>query len=186
MLVVYDPDRRYRELCLELATERISWSSTPARAASRAARRPWRRCWSWGRAQGARWSCAVYVPAKPPLTDEEKQRDPFALYAACGAVFPDGDGDEYLSLCLKAKPDHATAIRRIFAENPNPDFAVIDAVGGGGLAAAPGGAARRVGPRDPLRPAGAIDSRTAALKGQDAWVAEAQDLFQRHAGPEAC
>jgi hypothetical protein len=54
-----------------------------------------------------------------PLTDEEKQRDPFALYAVCGSQFPEGDGDEYRNLCLKAKPDHATEIRRIFAQDSN-------------------------------------------------------------------
>jgi hypothetical protein len=47
-------------------------------------------------------------------------------------VFPQDDGDEYLSLCLRAKPDHATDIRRVFAETPSgPAFAVIDAIGGG-------------------------------------------------------
>jgi hypothetical protein len=29
--------------------------------------------------------------------DEEKQRDPFALYTVCGNVFPDGNGDEYMA-----------------------------------------------------------------------------------------
>ena len=38
----------------------------------------------------------VYVPAPKPMEDEEKQKDPFALYGACGAVFPSGDGDSYL------------------------------------------------------------------------------------------
>ena len=46
----------------------------------------------------------IYVPRKRPDSDEEKQADPFALYAECGAVFPQDDGDEYLSLCLRARP----------------------------------------------------------------------------------
>ena len=73
----------------------------------------------------------VYVPAQAPLTDEAKQQDPLALYTVCGSQFPDGDGDEYQNLCLKAQPDQATAIRQIFAQDPDPSFAVIDAVGGG-------------------------------------------------------
>ena len=73
----------------------------------------------------------VYVPGKPPVTDEDRQADPFAAYAACGTIFPDGDGDGYESICLKAKPDYATEIRRLFAENPSPPFALIDNVGGG-------------------------------------------------------
>jgi hypothetical protein len=36
-----------------------------------------------------------------------------------------------LSLCLKAKPDHATEIRRLFEQDPPPSFALIDNVGGG-------------------------------------------------------
>jgi hypothetical protein len=70
----------------------------------------------------------VYVPAKPPLTDEERQRDPFAIYGVCGAVFPEGDGDEYQSLCLKARADHYRNSR--ISSIPIP-AAVIDAVGGG-------------------------------------------------------
>ena len=46
-------------------------------------------------------------------------------------VFPRGDGDEYLSLCLQAKPDYATEIWQIFNLDSNPDFAVINAVDGG-------------------------------------------------------
>ncbi|MFN2358651.1 MAG: hypothetical protein ABR534_13035, partial [Desulfotignum sp.] len=73
----------------------------------------------------------VYVPAPRPVTEEEKQKDPFALYLACGAVFPDGDGDQFLSICLKAKPDHQTQVRAVFAQDPDPGFAVIDAIGSG-------------------------------------------------------
>ena len=73
----------------------------------------------------------VYVPANKPLTDEQKQADPFSIYAECGGVFPEDDGDEFVNLCLKAKPDFATEIRRIFAENPSPSFGIIDAVGAG-------------------------------------------------------
>ena len=33
-------------------------------------------------------------------------------------MLPQDDGDEYQSLCLRAKPDHGTDIRRVFAETP--------------------------------------------------------------------
>jgi hypothetical protein len=130
VLVVYDPERRYRDLCLELASEKLrvidaSHSSITSRAAALQALQ------QFGKPNPDIEGILVYVPSRVPLTDEEKQRDPFAIYGACGAVFPDGDGDEYQSLCLKAKADHATEIRRIFNADPNPGFAVIDAVGGG-------------------------------------------------------
>ena len=129
VLAVYDPDRRYRDICLAMAgaeTEVVdaSESSIEAREAAMLALA------TLGRPNRPK-ELLVYVPARPPVTDEERQTDPFAIYAACGAIFPDGDGDRYESLCLKAKPDHATEIRRLFAENPSPPFALIDNVGGG-------------------------------------------------------
>ncbi len=128
VLVIYDPNHRYHDLCLELAnTDRIvvdaSESSIESREAALIALQQ----------LGQGNQLLVYVPAKAPLTDEEKQVDPFAIYGECGAIFPNPnqDSDEYLPLCLMAKPDYTTDLRRIFAENPNPSFAVIDAVGGG-------------------------------------------------------
>lgn len=130
VLVVYDPDRRYRDLCLDLGTKKrqiidTSENSITSRAAAVSALQ------TMGKANSKLEEVLIYVPVKIPLTDEDKQRDPFAIYGAIGGVFPESDGDEYLSLCLKAKPDHATEIRRIFANDPNPSFDVIDAVGGG-------------------------------------------------------
>ena len=125
ILVVYDPERRYRELCLEFATEKrqvvdASESSIESREAALKALQ------LLGQPNPPLEELLVYVPTHAPLTDEEKQHDPFALYAACGAFFPDGDGDEYESLCLKAKAEYKTEIRRIFREDPSPSFAVID------------------------------------------------------------
>lgn len=130
-LVVYDPVGRYRDLCASLANERIrvvdaSLSSIESRKAALMDLR------DIGRPKSGLDGVLVYVPAGPPVTDEDKQTDPFAIYGAAGAVFPDGDGDEYQSLCLMAKPDHMTDIRRVFAATPDgPAFAVIDAIGGG-------------------------------------------------------
>ena len=129
VLAVYDPDRRYRDICQSLADADTAFvdageSSIEAREVATLA------VTSLGKAGHAK-ELLVYVPAKPPMTDEARQADPFAVYAACGAVFPDGDGDAYDSLCLKAKPDNAIEIRRLFAENPSPSFALIDNVGGG-------------------------------------------------------
>lgn len=130
ILVVYDPERRYQELCLEIADAKhvvidTSESSITSRFAALEALQ------KFGQPNPAIEGILVYVPAKAPRNDEEKQRDPFAFYGECGAFFPESDGDEYQSLCLKARADYATEIRRIFNENPSPGFAVIDAIGGG-------------------------------------------------------
>ncbi|MCP3669067.1 MAG: hypothetical protein GY814_01245 [Gammaproteobacteria bacterium] len=105
VMVVYDPERRYREICLEMATDKRSVidttdSSITSRAEAIAA---------LGKlGVNDIEQLLVYVPASKPIEDEDKQKDPFALYGACGDVFPNGDGDHYQSLCLKSKPDHAT------------------------------------------------------------------------------
>ncbi|MCP4687437.1 MAG: PglZ domain-containing protein, partial [Desulfobacterales bacterium] len=131
VLAVYDPGRRYHELCAEMKSEAIrlidaGQSGVTSREAALKTLN------ELGRRDSALKGVLVYAPVKAPVTDLEKRRDPFALYSVCGEMFPDGDGDEYMSLCLKARPDFAAEIRRIFKENPNPPFAVIDAVGGGG------------------------------------------------------
>ena len=130
VLVVYDPLQRYRPLCLALASETLQVvDATESSIESREA--VLRGMGLLGQLNTALTGLLVYVPAEAPLTDEEKQQDSFALYAVCGSQVPAGDGDEYRNLCLKAKPDHATEIRRIFAQDANPSFAVIDAVGDG-------------------------------------------------------
>jgi hypothetical protein len=129
VLTVYDPDRRYRDICHSMADKNTavvdaSESSIEAREAAMLTLA------SLSKPDRPK-ELLVYVPARSPVSDEERQADPFAVYAACGAIFPDGDGDGYESICLKAKPDNATEIRRLFAENPSPPFALIDNVGGG-------------------------------------------------------
>lgn len=129
-LVVYDRERRYRDLCLHLATEKcvvvdVSESSLDCREAASLALR------AVGDRNNPVERLLVYVPVPTPVTPEEKQVDPFSVYAVCGAVFPQGDADEYEALCLRARPDHATEIRRVFEQDGNPSFATIDAIGGG-------------------------------------------------------
>lgn len=179
-LVVYDPAGLYQEVCIGLADEKLlvvnaAKSSIESRVAAM---------------QGLRdvidrqlAGMLVYVPAKAPESDEERQADPFAPIAAAGAVFPEGDGDGFESLCLKAKPDHTTAIRAIFEQDATPSFAVVDAIGGGlgwpnlrSLLAVE--SARDIlfallAPNEPQQ---------AALKGSDSWVTEARDLLRNSIG----
>lgn len=182
LLVVYDPHRRYRGVCLELAAPHrrvidATESSIESREAALEA------LLELGQANTPLKEMLVYVPASAPVTDEEKQRDPFSALAACGAVFPAGDGDEYQSLCLKARADQATEIRRIFQNNPDPDFAMIDAVGGGAgwpqletllqAHSAPGLLIALLVP---------TDRQKEALKAKDTWVSEARDVMQSALG----
>ena len=180
VVVVYDPDVRYRQLCQGLAGDAVE--VVDATESSIESREQAMRALQ-GLGRGELQSLLVYVPAKAPLDDEHKQVDPFSTFAACGGIFPDGDGDSFQSLCLKAKPEHAEEIRRLFAEDAKPDFAVIDAVGGGvgwpNLRAQLGAESSR----DILLGLLAPDRRQReALQGNDVWVNEARDLFKRTLG----
>lgn len=130
-MVVYDPDRRYQAICASLDDERVrvvdaSESSIESRLAAIEALR------EVGRPKSDLDAVLIYVPKRRSETEEEQQVDPFSIYAASGARFPRDDGDDYLSLCLRAKPDHSTEVRRVFAGSPSgPAFSVIDAIGGG-------------------------------------------------------
>jgi hypothetical protein len=140
-LVVYDAVGRYRTACQDLASASIQVVDVDLRAHQATRNR------------------------------RAKQADPFALYAECGAVFPQDDGDEYLSLCLRARPDHATEIRQVFAGSPSgPTFAVIDAIGGG-VSWPQLRATLRVESAPEILAALLAPSRsqTEALKGQEGW-----------------
>jgi len=177
-LVVYDREAQYRELCLGMQSEKLKIIDVGAaglegRLNALALLR------QVGRPQSGIDGLIVYVQTAKPLNDEEKQKDPFAIYAACGTVFPDDDGDEFLSICLRAKPDHATAIRKVFAETPAPTFAVIDAIGGGlgwpHLRALLDAQSVRDILYALMAPSTAQEK---ALKGTDNWVQEARDLLK--------
>ena len=182
-LVVYDADKRYREQCFDLASEKVrvvdaSESSIESREAALLALR------EVGHPQTPVDGVLIYVPRKRPDTDEEKQADPFALYAECGAVFPQDDGDEYLSLCLRARPDHATEIRQVFANaSGGASFAVIDAIGGGVSWPQLRATLRVESGREILAALMAPSTtQTAALKEQEGWVQEARDFFRATLG----
>ena len=129
-LVIYDPALRYRELVNTLISDNIrvvdaTKSSIEARSQAISSLQ------QLTNSQNQLNAFVIYVPASKPIDDDGKQIDPFSIYSTCGAVFPENDGDEYINLCLRARPDYATEIRKVFQNNADPPFAVIDAIGGG-------------------------------------------------------
>lgn len=176
VLAIYDPDCRYRGLCQEMVQEKrvvvdASDSSITSRTQAIEALS------ALGRNEIEQ--LLIYVPTKKPIEEEQKQKDPFALYLTCGAVFPDGDGDTYLSLCLKAKPDHQTQVRAVFEKNENPSFAVINAIGGGLSWPNLRALLNIESTRDILF---ALlcpnEKQLVALKGNESWVTEVKDLLK--------
>ncbi|MEW8418925.1 MAG: PglZ domain-containing protein, partial [Candidatus Thiodiazotropha endolucinida] len=77
VLVVYDAEQRYRDLCLAMADEKrevvdATESSIDSRAQAIEA---------FGKLGNHEIEqLLVYVPASPSLEDEGKQQDPYALY----------------------------------------------------------------------------------------------------------
>lgn len=182
-LVVYDAEKRYRDQCFDLAAEKVrvvdaSDGSIESRESALLALR------AVGQPKAPLQGVLIYVPFRRPESDEQKQKDPFALYAACGAVFPHDDGDEYLSLCLRARPDHATEIRQVFARSPaGPTFAVIDAIGGGVNWPQLRASLRVESGREILVALLAPSATQAeALKNQEGWVQEARDFLRATLG----
>ncbi|MBS1808655.1 MAG: PglZ domain-containing protein [Acidobacteria bacterium] len=186
VLVVYDPERRYRELCHGLKTDtRIVIDASESSIESRTTALDTLR--KLGEPNTKLEGMIVYVPAKRPANDPQRQHDPFTLYEACGSVFPrlDDDGDEYLTLCLKAKPDYATEIRKIFAENPAPSFDVIDAIGGGQNWPLLRATLKAESAYDILIALLApTETQSNALKEQEGWSKEARDLLKATIGLE--
>ncbi len=177
VLVVYDSNQRYRELCLELASDTIkvidvSESSIDSRESAIATLA------RLGETGTDLEGMLVYVPVEQPLTDEDKQKDPFAIYGSVGTAFPEGDQDTYRSLCLRARPDQGTEIRRVFAENSNPSFDVIDAIGGAGgwpnLQTTLGASSAREILFGLLVP---DEEKENKLNDRDEWLSEAKDLL---------
>lgn len=174
-LVVYDPDRRYHDLALSMASDSLKVvDACESSIESRETAINHLRDLGQNNIEGV----LVYVPSQKPIEDEDKQKDPFALYGVCGEVFPQGDADEFLNLCLKAKPDQATEIRRVFSEDPSPSFAVIDAIGGGTGWPVLEATLNVESSRDILYALLAPNERQKSnLTTADNWVAEAKQLF---------
>ena len=179
VLVVYDDAHRYRDICLLMASAEASVVDT-SESSIESREQALETIASFG--QGGN-KLLVYVPVAAPVTDEDKQRDPFSVYGACGEVFPNGDGDSYLSLCLKAKPDHQTEVRKAFEQDPNPSFAVINGIGGG-LQWPTLRALLKVESSPEIVSALMVpdENQKTALHSNEAWAAEAKQLFDQVLG----
>ncbi len=127
-LVIYDPQRRYRQIAGSLASEKrrvidVGDSIIEQREAAAEALDQL--------AAGEIHQLILWVPTPRPVDPDEKQKDPFAVFAEIGELFPKGDGDEFADICRQAKPDHVSEINRMFEEG-DPSFEMIDALEEGG------------------------------------------------------
>jgi hypothetical protein len=73
----------------------------------------------------------IYLPTEKPSDDEAKMQDPYAPFFIGGGIFPSGDAESYMELCVRAKSNHEEQIRALFEEDEEPDLVTVEAVGGG-------------------------------------------------------
>jgi len=178
-LVIYDPTRQYHEVARSLENDKrvvidvgVSIIEQREKAAEALERL----------ASGVIHQLILWVPTKQPIDPDDKQKDPFAVFAEIGESFPKGDGDGFADICRRAKPDHAPEITRMFKEG-QPTFDMIDALEEGGSwpklkTLLQVGSAKEI-------LLGILSPRVAqadALKGDPTWVAEARDFIQRALG----
>jgi len=178
-LVVYDPARRYREIVNEMASDRCRVidalrSVVEQREAATEA---------FGElAEGKVAQLIIWVPVARPSDAEARQRDPFSVFGLTGSEFPAGDGDDFASICRRAKPDHVSEINRLF-EQGTPEFSVIDALDQGGSWPTLKTLLEVESPREILLsflvPSEAQDT---ALKHGRSWAPEAREFIQRTLG----
>ncbi|MEW8410574.1 MAG: PglZ domain-containing protein [Candidatus Thiodiazotropha sp.] len=129
-LVLYDADVRYQELANELRDDQchvIDASISTIQAREKATN-----LWlSLGKTPQGSKQLLIYAAVPKPLAEDERQRDPFQIFALGGDVFPRGEGDSYLSLCLQAKPDFQDKLYELFDSDSPPSFETIDALDSG-------------------------------------------------------
>jgi hypothetical protein len=178
-LVVYDPTRRYRKIVLEMesASCRVIDAGISVIEQREAAMTDLRDL-----ADGEIQQFILWVPSRKPETDEEYQRNPFSVFGRIGAEFPSGDGDDFASLCRRAKPDHVVEINKLFAEN-EPSFETIDALDKGGSWPKLKTLLAANSPKEIiislLSPG---PDQDAALKSDPTWVNEAREFIERTLG----
>jgi hypothetical protein len=67
----------------------------------------------------------IYIPRSRGVTEEEKMRDPFEVYAMAGAAFGDTEDQKIESLARQAMPRKADEITRLFREG-RPSTGLLD------------------------------------------------------------
>jgi len=128
-LVLYDPERRYREIVgdLEEAGCQVIDGSQSTILAREEAMEAWRRL---AEPAGTLQPLVIYLPVAKPKTLVERQRNPYQAFVIGGSEFPYDDGDTYHALCRKAKPDFHHQVDQLFYAGV-PGFDTVDAIDGG-------------------------------------------------------
>lgn len=125
-LVVYDPEKRYRDIVHALASDdcQVIDGSESTILGREQALDAWRRL---AVEKGKQKHLLVYLPIKKPKGDEDRRQDPYQIFAIGGGEFPRDDGDDYQALCHKAAPDCVAQIDELFKVGV-PDFDTVNSL----------------------------------------------------------
>lgn len=129
-LVIYDPDGLYRDIVMDLSGDQVT--VVDGSASTIIGRETAMEAWCRMQADDENMRLAVYLPLKRPPTDQERQQNPYQIFALGGGEFPESDGEAYQSLCRQAAPELAVQIDRLFADG-TPDFETINNLISGGV-----------------------------------------------------
>ena len=130
ILVVYDQQDRFRDICAELESDHCTVIYTEKRPIS--ARQDAMERWKVMSADKTNQSQMLIHCVEPaPKDNNERQQYPFASYAAVGTSFPSRASDEYQQLCYGFLKDRTVEIDQLFASDDAPAFALIDNLSGG-------------------------------------------------------
>ena len=130
ILVVYDEEDRFRDICAQLESDRCSVIYSEKRPIS--SRQDAMERWKVMSADTTYQSQMLIHCVEPaPKDNNERQQHPFASYAAVGTSFPSRASDEYRQLCYGFLKDRTVEIDQLFASGNEPAFELIDNLAGG-------------------------------------------------------
>lgn len=129
-LVVYDAAERYRPAVEELedSDRTVIYGEEGTIEGREQAMEAWIEI---GESSPGSHELLIYLTTEKASDEEAKMRDPYAPFFIGGGVFPSGDAESYMELCVRAKENHEDQIRVLFEEEDEPDLATVEAVGGG-------------------------------------------------------
>lgn len=132
ILVVYDEQNRFADICASFAGDRCHVIFTDKRPVSsrQEAMERWKEMTQDSTYQN---QMLIHCHGAAPRDDHERQQHPFASYAAVGASFPNPSkaSDEYKMLCYGFLKDRTAEIDQLFISDQEPSFDLIDNLAGG-------------------------------------------------------
>lgn len=178
-LVIYDHESTYRSIVQELASnscrvvEVAEQVIVPREEAMQGLQ---------DLAHGRLQQLVVWIASQPPIDDQARQRDLFAVMGLVGTIFPSGDADTFQALCYRAFPTHRLDIDRLFLQN-TPTFEMVDALEGGTRFPQLKALLGTTSSKEILLKLMVLTSKIQErLKGQPGWVDEAKALVHEVLG----